>query len=425
MAQTWYTTFILIGVFSFVLIPLAYFWYETDDEESMGQRICTTICWSSINLCVFVVFLMGLYFTVGYVELPVKVMQPYATGNITASSGFFPPTSKPPLWEDVAAAVPYDAIQQIRTSLVIYVLALLSFIGWMLMTIFGGIGMVALPMDLIAAFVNRPVAIDVKQWAERKLKLKNECQRLLADGKTKQEELKAKPNRWKERRFVNEFKKRVLDLEDEMEVLNLCYKKNAINPLVPWLQLFGGLFCWVITISWWFQLLFEIFLQGLAGPYLSDVFTKLSAAFPLFGIVAYGIFAFYILVCVIKGSIKFAGRFFLISIHPLKLNGTMMNSFLFNIGIILICSVSCTQLCTTAFRQFVHSSAISQIFVTQIQYLKFFSYFYSMDVPVFYSLLFAVSFLQLIWSCLCTFVCAKKQADNLNDMLRETRRERV
>lgn len=37
----------------------------------------------------------------------------------------------------------------------------------------------------------------------------------------------------------------------------------------------------------------------------------------------------------------------------------------------------------------------------------------------------AVSFLQLIWSCLCTFVCAKKQADNLNDMLRETRRERV
>ena len=43
------------------------------------------------------------------------------------------------------------------------------------------------------------------------------------------------------------------------------------------------------------------------------------------------------------GSITFAGRFFLISMHPMKLNGTMMNSFLFNVMQLLLCSISCVQ----------------------------------------------------------------------------------
>jgi hypothetical protein len=47
-----------------------------------------------------------------------------------------------------------------------------------------------------------------------------------------------------------------------------------------------------------------VFLAGLLGPYLSSIFTSLSGAFPLFGIVAYGIFAFYILVASVKAPIS-------------------------------------------------------------------------------------------------------------------------
>mgnify|MGYP001372040027 CR=1 FL=1 len=49
------------------------------------------------------------------------------------------------------------------------------------------------------------------------------------------------------------------DLEDEMEILNICYQKNQINPIVPWVNLFGGIFCVVLTISWWIQLILEVF----------------------------------------------------------------------------------------------------------------------------------------------------------------------
>jgi hypothetical protein len=90
----------------------------------------------------------------------VLVQAPYAKEN---QPWLVDPGAKRPLFKDVAAVEIFAATQTIRTSLVIYVLALLSFIGWCLMTIFAGIGMVALPMDLFIAFRDRPRPIDLKQ----------------------------------------------------------------------------------------------------------------------------------------------------------------------------------------------------------------------------------------------------------------------
>lgn len=78
--------------------------------------------------------------------------------------------------------------------------------------------------------------IDLKQFAEKKLDLKKKCSTLIELGKKHRDKFKTKPNQFRERRFVNKYKKLVLDLEQEMALLNLCYKKNDINPLIPWIQ---------------------------------------------------------------------------------------------------------------------------------------------------------------------------------------------
>lgn len=387
----------------------------------------TTVCWSCVNLTIFLCFLFGLFYTIGYVELPVELIFPPGYNSSSTTQTYLKKWSStnPPVpnWNSLVTAAPrVKAIQQIQTSLVIYILALLSFIGWILMSLFSGIGLISIPADLIAAYINRPIPIDLKKFAEKKLQLKKRCDELVALGKEQKEKFSKSKNRFRERRFTNKYKKFVLDLEEEVELLNLCYKKNEINPLIPLVQLAGGLFAIVLSFSWYLQILLEIFLKG-KYPFLSAIFNSLTAAFPLFGVVAYGIFAFYIMITIIGGSVKFAGRFFLIQMHPMKLNGTMMNSFLFNVMILLICSVAAIQLCTTAFRQFATSSAISQIFVSQIQYLKFLNYFYSLDVPVFYSLLFVISMVQLLWSLICCLMCAKRQTDNVNDAMNELRRE--
>lgn len=94
---------------------------------------------------------------------------------------------------------------------------------------------------------------------------------------------------------------------------------------------------------------------------------------------ATGIFAFfsvYLLLCVVKGCIKFGTRFLLcIEIHPLEKAETYINSILFNLSLVLITSISVTQFCTSAFKEYASMTDIELIFSYQIKFLKFFKYF--------------------------------------------------
>lgn len=38
----------------------------------------------------------------------------------------------------------------------IYIIGILSFVGWIFFVLFGGVGLTALPLDLILEFINRP-----------------------------------------------------------------------------------------------------------------------------------------------------------------------------------------------------------------------------------------------------------------------------
>lgn len=64
----------------------------------------------------------------------------------------------------------------------------------------------------------------------------------------------------------------------------------------------------------------------------------------------------------------------------IRVNETWMNSFLFNIGIILLCSVSLCHFCTVAFSQYARFTSLDLIFSVQVKYLKFFKYFFANKV---------------------------------------------
>lgn len=48
----------------------------------------------------------------------------------------------------------------------------MAFIGWFLFVLFGGVGLSALPMDLINEFLNRPKLIKSSDAATKKVVLK-------------------------------------------------------------------------------------------------------------------------------------------------------------------------------------------------------------------------------------------------------------
>ena len=63
---------------------------------------------------------------------------------------------------------------KIDVSFPIYIIGLMSFISWFLFVLFGGIGLAALPLDLMYDFCTRPKKLTFSQMEEQK-------KRILAD----------------------------------------------------------------------------------------------------------------------------------------------------------------------------------------------------------------------------------------------------
>ncbi|EMS64825.1 hypothetical protein TRIUR3_30387 [Triticum urartu] len=60
--------------------------------------------------------------------------------------------------------------------------------------------------------------------------------------------------------------------------------------------------------------------------------------------------------------------------------GTLMNSFLFNVGLILLCSISVIQFCATAFAYYAQATAAQEIFGHTLQSLRGIKYLYKYNV---------------------------------------------
>ncbi|KAH9316194.1 hypothetical protein KI387_024821, partial [Taxus chinensis] len=100
----------------------------------------------------------------------------------------------------------------------------------------------------------------------------------------------------------------------------------------------------------------------------------------LLGTVAFAFFCFYLLLAVIAGAMVLGLRLVFITIHPMKWGGTLMNSFLFNVGLILLCSISVIQFCSTAFAVYAQATAAQEIFGRTLESLRGIKYLYKYNV---------------------------------------------
>jgi LMBR1 domain-containing protein 1 len=66
----------------------------------------------------------------------------------------------------------------LNVSFPIYVIALMSFVSWFLLAFFGGIGLSALPLDFIYAYVTRPKKISRDEIVSTKNKIADAAKNL-------------------------------------------------------------------------------------------------------------------------------------------------------------------------------------------------------------------------------------------------------
>lgn len=294
----------------------------------------------------------------------------------------------------------------IQVTFPVYIIAFIAFIGWWFFCMFAGVGFFALPIDLINEFRTRPTPISTKAYFEERASMGSRAKQLLNIAEKLQQSMdkagKSRSQRNQDSADMRALEKHYYFLKKDYQILYIAHKLKGGNPLEYFAKLIFGIICAILSLCWFIHIGIFVLPRKPVYSFLNGFFIILEdnvPGFPLFGVLAFAIFAFYLLWCTIKGNFRLGLRFLFFKIYPMEVGNTLMNAFLANTWIMMLCAIPATQFCVTAFPYYTRNTTATVMFGNQIQYLKFFIYFFSNNVFIIMMLCFSA--LTAIFLCIC------------------------
>ncbi|CAD8058625.1 unnamed protein product [Paramecium sonneborni] len=368
----WKFIYMLILIFGALLIPFAQYYYESDDEKSLGQRCCTALYQQLCFVIIIALLLFISYAFLRFADIPIFISLKSCSQPTVFMNSDTPFTGVAnSLQEDSEDTLEYEV------SFPVYVMAFMSLFGYCLFLLFGGVGLTALPVDLIQEFINRPKKLTSAEGAQKKevqeekhLNQQMKAIKLRMIKKMQQYKMRKKQSE----NIIYQIQNAVLCLDRDYEIFKLELKYFDKNPIIWYFKFIIGIIICVISFIWWLHILLFIVIRDSDGisasPFLYKILFGLeegNAGFLCVGI--FGFLCVYLLWCTQKGNIKFGLRIpFLFSLHIMKVNETWMNTFLFNVQLMLICSVACSLILK-------FSIYVSLLIYIQTMFLKSFYWF--------------------------------------------------
>lgn len=297
MATTWQVAYIIIICMVMIIMPFFIFYYEADDEgmeaKEKGEGCLSTLqlhvagckrsmCSALLNtivICIIGVILFFILFAyLAYTQIPYKLISAsvdtiafrpvgykYSTpvnGDNCGSSYVCPCGTN-------SGCTATSQILRMDVTAIVFMTAVLSFIGWFIFSIYVGIGFVALPMDSVYAFIHRPKMLSVSEIRNQRKALMKKSEELLKFGDeiaaSLFEKLEAARSRFGKRRAqrehkseLNKFRAFVDSLEKDLDVMQLgdpANFRNHYNPLVPYFKLVGGVIAGIMSVLWIVQII--------------------------------------------------------------------------------------------------------------------------------------------------------------------------
>ena len=411
----WYVIYIMTIVYILLIYPISTSFYEADDSWSFKEKLCHSLCWFFIYFIFFILITIILYFSIGKADIPITRVTCDYSSEMQNSFSSFSSTNCEESDEDI----------KIKVNFIIYCIAVLLFVSWILFALFGGIGLAAVPIDLFCSFRKRPKHMRSLEIERRKNKLLKNVEELRNLGKevkileSKGDHKGCKFSK-KRRNYDNKaslFRAGYKLVDDEYKIVNAekeARKNGNCVILLYYLLIPAGIFASIFTLLWIIQFILSYFYRKNGRPGVSFLarmyifFNDHDVAFLSFLI--FSILSLYLLFCVIKGNFKFGVRLLCCwQVFPMKKNGTYMNTFLFNVTLILLASCSITQFCSDCLEDYVAFTDINMIFNVQIKYLRFFRFFYKYHL--FQYIMFAIFLISLIYLLL-------RPSDNINNVLK-------
>lgn len=418
MDTLWFAVYIANMAITFVLVPFSIFYYEADSEWSFFRRILSGVLWAFGAVFVMACLIAIPYAFAGYAEynvqgarsglLPVKTLNDssYMYTNCIGLFANYNNAGNSPAVNTTLASLGYNCdvfvnrineTWKVRVSILVYAMAIVATLGWLLFMVFGAIGIVSLPIDWIRQFIARPRAtITRSQYIDRARDLARRARDVgqLADALKREERENGRSWRWK--RNIKQLNNQLLVLEEDEQELELVYPQSedpdykwVLTVLGFWFKLFGGLIGLALSICWVLQIILYILIDPPVSPLLNDVFIKANDVFPLFGTLLFGLFAFYLQLAVVKGNFKFGLNLLIFRVHPMRPGATVMSSFLFNVALILLATTATIQFCTAAFALYADGTSINDIYGAQLTSIMGLKYIYTENIFIYCFLGFA------------------------------------
>mmetsp|Transcript_17303 Transcript_17303/g.35567 ORF Transcript_17303/g.35567 Transcript_17303/m.35567 type:complete len:562 (+) Transcript_17303:200-1885(+) len=442
MVLFWDIFFWLIPLWVFLMIPFSTFFYEADDGMLMAgttadpnpvkkSRILSALGYTTGVVVFAIVAYTAAYFIGSEASIPVVQLTGVdlntaaalgsdrggvvysITPRTNATSGqplpFEPDQLQPMLSNPYDTAYANTVVDNgtmtllMKVSLSTFFAALMAWLGWFLFSVFGGIGMASMPLDLLLVFKNRPRHMDAVEFAEAQKTLRDRVNGLVEAGELIKIQREQNPNMGKitggigsrfstekrkeariERQALLEFKQGVFLLEQDVEDFKACTSDyENYNPLRPYISLFLGICSIVISTVWLIHIVVYVFPEEPWTLFLNGYFKWFDQWFSLFGVLSVALFTIYLLFAAVTGCFKFGLRVACIQLHPMVLGKTYMSSFLFNTGLVLLCALPVVQFSAQAFADYAKDATINQIFNVQIDNLAFFGFWFARKIFVY------------------------------------------
>eukprot|EP00444_Apocalathium_aciculiferum_P026342 CAMPEP_0183419728 /NCGR_PEP_ID=MMETSP0370-20130417/25978_1 /TAXON_ID=268820 /ORGANISM="Peridinium aciculiferum, Strain PAER-2" /LENGTH=569 /DNA_ID=CAMNT_0025603559 /DNA_START=23 /DNA_END=1730 /DNA_ORIENTATION=+ len=400
MKVVWTTAFFTLAAFVVLVVPAAMFYTEVEGDDVIKKKR-RYVCCNMFILLFFVVAAIALsYPFLANASMPVFE---YSCDQWQDGDDVVPPSQV-----GLSACSGFEETHlEMKVGFDVYIIAVMCFVGWLFFVVFGGIGLSAVPLDLILEYTDRPKPIDEQMYQQRRRLLGQAASLLMvqADSLQGKDCDLANSKGWRagrEKRAVradyNKFKRDVMLLETEFERLKISKFHKGENLAVSIAKLTMGILCAIMSIMWVLHIILVVVVPQLDPgsdiQFLDAIFSACegSGLYPL-GVALFAVFTLYLLACVVKGCLKFGMRiFFLFSIHPMRHQSTPLNSILFNVEMVLITSAAVCQFSQTAFRDYARLTDAEVIFSAQVKYMSFYSFFFKNNI--------------FIWALLGFFVLA-------------------
>lgn len=302
-----------------------------------------------------------------------------------------------------------DTMWHITPSIIVYVISLIGFVGYLLLIILGGCGLITLPFNLIQSFVNRPKPITLEQYSKMTRSLNRWSEELLETGDTLRKMVLANGRNHKSvRQPLIKYEYQVDALEKAYSKVQICYKLAGGNPIWYWVKLFLGIIGIIISIIWIIHII--IYFLTHFHPFLNAFLDILDRGFPYAAIIFFGIFVYYLYWCVLDGTASVGINLLIIRLHDMEKHNTPMTSILFNSGVMLFASFGIALFATMNFSIYQRLTALDMIYGTQMQNLAGLRYVWQYGTYV----MFAFILIALIWK-LVTLKKKDHQVDDIRD----------